>query len=66
MTHEEALAEAQQEAWACGTRRTVRGLRFREGWRYFVYEAGSALDWGIRNGDRRFWENVHQGSPGIL
>lgn len=62
----QALAEAQTKAHGTGIRQTVRGLRFQDGWQYFTYEAGSALDWGIRSGDRRFWEHVRAGSPGVL
>lgn len=66
MNHAQALAEARTIASGTGIRRTVRGLRFRDGWRYFTYEAGSALDWGIRTGDRHFWQHVKAGSPGTI
>lgn len=67
MTQQEALEAALVFARESGFRFTVRGLRFRDGWQYYAYEAGGPLDRGIRSGDlRRFWEYVKAGSPGLI
>lgn len=66
MNQAEALDTALELAGQSGIRHTVRGLRFREGWQYFVYKAGSTGDRSIRTADRRFWEHMRVGSPGVL